>query len=65
MTKVARLLRPKRIVTKQYSDISHADMLRVIRSMRQSKYGYLEVACDVVELSDNVYNLRMEYIARD
>jgi hypothetical protein len=59
-----RLLTSKKIVIRHYNDICHTDVLKLLRSMRQKKYGMLEAACDVEQIDKDRYNVRMEYISK-
>lgn len=61
----ARLLKPKRIVVRTYNGLSHANMIKVTRAHKVKKYGFLEVAYEVDQVSENLYNVRMEYTAKD
>lgn len=61
----ARLLKPKRIVVRPYAGLSHAQMIKVIRSHKVKKYRFLEVAYEVDQVSENLYDVRMEYTAKD
>jgi hypothetical protein len=60
-----RLLSPKKITVRTYSGVNHASVLKLLRARKNKKYGFLEVAYDVEELSKDCYNVRMEYTVKD
>lgn len=60
-----RLLSPKKIVISTFRELSHADMLKLLRARKSKKYGFLEVAYEVDELRKDCYNVRMEYTVKD
>lgn len=60
-----RLLSPKKITVRTFSGINHTDLLKLLRARKSKKYGILEVAYEVDEVGNGLYNARMEYIVKD
>jgi hypothetical protein len=60
-----RLLSPKKITVRTYSGINHTNLLKLLRARKHKKYGFLEVAYEVDEVGNGLYNARMEYIVKD
>lgn len=58
------LLKPKKIFIRSYYGVSHASMLKLIRTWKQKKFGLLEAAYDVEEIGKDKYNVRMEYTVK-
>lgn len=69
----ARLLKPAKVVVREYHSITHTELKKLLAARKQKKYGFKEVAYEVEDLGlhgpdefkryTNRYNVRMEYIA--
>lgn len=59
------LLKPKKVFVRLYKEVSHSDMMKLVRAGKRKMYGFLEVAYEVEEIgtksSQPCYNVRMEY----
>lgn len=51
-----------RIGRKFFEDISHTEMLKVVRAAKYKKYNFLKFAAEVEEIKNDRYNVYIEYI---
>ena len=58
------LLKQPKVVVRTFSDITESQMVKLLKARKQKKYGFLDVAYDVVEIDNGKFNVRMEYIAK-
>lgn len=62
----AQLLTPPKIVIRNVENLSHKELLTLLKSgKRKNKYGLVEIAFDVDQIDGDRYNVRIEYIAKD
>lgn len=59
-----KLLKPKKVTVRKYSDLTFAEMKRVITAHKKKVMGIIEAAYEVEELENGKYNVWMEYIAK-
>ena len=56
-----KLLNPK-VFVKQINNVSYMHMKKLLAMRKQRKYGFKDIAYEVVELENGLYNVHMEYI---
>ena len=62
MRQVPRLLQPKKICHQTYSEVTNAQMAKLLRAQKLKKYGFLQVAYEVDEVKPGKFDVHMEYI---
>lgn len=62
---VAQLLTPPKVVVRQYFNLSHAEMTKLINTRKRRKLQFSEVAYLVAELPMNRYDVQLEYIVKN
>lgn len=43
-------------------NISHSEMMRILKLRKQKKCGFKDFAIEVEQMDDNVYNVYIEYV---
>lgn len=65
MKKIPYLLQPRKVFSQTHNDISEAQMMKLLRAQKIKKYGFLQVAHEVDEVTPGKFNVRMEYTVKE
>lgn len=65
MKQIPYLLKPRKVFSQTHNNISEAQMLKLLRAQKMKKYGFLQVAHEVDEITPGKYNVHMEYTVKE